>query len=179
MHGENRQLAICGGLLGLCGFIMALIAIRIPYWTVIHSHSSTTTPNITSYGLFKQCNLEKCTTRSSKHFSPIILSILATFTLLLGSFLTCLLGFYSFSRRHFYLAPICLFISCFLFLGCLSIYGKESLLNSHSSKLIVATLAFVFKALYLASYISGRYSILYKQHQQDFEKNCQHGDGGL
>lgn len=62
------------------------------------------------------------------------------------------------SKRRFLISPMFIFIACVLMTAGLFDYGSSALLNSHSSRTMIASIVFTYSTLPISAFIAGRYS---------------------
>lgn len=58
------------------------------------------------------------------------------------------------------ITPLLIFVSCILMTAALVDYASSELLNSHSSRAMIAAVVFAYTALPLSAFVAGRYSAL-------------------
>ncbi|CAF1307616.1 unnamed protein product [Didymodactylos carnosus] len=165
----NRHLAAVGALFGFIGLLMAILAIRLPNWTIEYYPRYSNATWI-SYGLFQQCRSSihgDCPTKVYDDTLAIVLAVFGSCFLLAGTVFTMFYAYRPFFRRHYYISPVTLFLSWFLFFWTLCAYGSESLLNYHSSRLLMSTTVFIMVATIISSYIAGRYFEGFKENKYD------------
>ncbi len=61
------------------------------------------------------------------------------------------------SDRRF-ITPLLIFVGCVLMTAALVDYASKKLLNSHSSRSMIAAVVFAYTALPLSAFVAGRYS---------------------
>lgn len=59
-----------------------------------------------------------------------------------------------------FITPLLIFVGCVLTTAALMDYASWGLLNSHSSRAMVAAVVFAYAALPLSAFVAGRYSAL-------------------
>ncbi|CAF0860739.1 unnamed protein product [Didymodactylos carnosus] len=165
----NRKLAVCAAVFAGFAVIMAVISMATNYWTNDMEGNQ-------AYwrGLFYKCfnsNSTQCEyIYSSSSKSAFILCLIGSVFMLVGAiFSGLMMGFLNFPRIRYFLAPLFLFIACVFITAGLVDYASYANINSHSSRLMIASIVFGYCALTIASFVAGRYTILTrnpKQYQQ-------------
>ncbi|CAF1583408.1 unnamed protein product [Adineta ricciae] len=89
--------------------------------------------------------------------SVFILCLIGLMFVLVGGIFLCW-DMFKISDRRF-IIPMLFFIACVLMTAGVFEYATWQNLNSHSSRMMIAAMVFVYSALPIAAFIAGRYSV--------------------
>ncbi|CAF1155137.1 unnamed protein product [Rotaria sp. Silwood1] len=166
----NRKLSFVTTFFAFVGVILGVIALVTNYWTSTNVRLTNQTAEIANITIpinetvGRKWNglLYKCSTYEN---IPCVFDLIET------TFILCLVGLIflfiggiflcwdilKISGRR-YIIPMLFFIACVLMTAGIFEYGSSSLLNSHSSRIMISAIVFSYTALPIAAFISGRYS---------------------
>ncbi|CAF0804869.1 unnamed protein product [Didymodactylos carnosus] len=169
----NRKLAVCAAVFAGIGVVMAVISMATNYWTIgfDYENGNRMVKKAHWSGLFYSCTAAQCNFGYlPSSISTFVLCLIGSLFMLAGAiFSGLMMGFLNFPRIRYFLAPLFLFIACVFITAGLFDFASSSRINSHSSRLMIATIVFGYCALAIASFVAGRYTILTrnpKQYQQ-------------
>jgi len=160
----NRRLALLAAIFAFLGVVLGVIALATNYWTLIptvqpiFNGTSVVAQREDGYrwnGLFQICRTGgSCFAQ----FSPatFIIGVLGLLFLLAGGILSALDVPKATDRR--FITPLVIFAGCVLMTAALVDYASSALLNSHSSRSMIAAVVFAYTALPLSAFVAGRYS---------------------
>ncbi|CAF0949048.1 unnamed protein product [Adineta steineri] len=160
----NRRLAILATVFTFLSIILGTIALATNYWTVrpivepINNGTETVGERQHGYqwnGLFKMCRTDEI---CDAKFLPVtfIICVLGLLSLLIGGIFSALDITKATNRR--FITPLLIYVGCVLMTAGLFDYASMLLLNSHSSRSMIAALVFAYTALPLSAFVAGRYS---------------------
>ncbi|UJR23504.1 hypothetical protein I4U23_026502 [Adineta vaga] len=160
----NRRLAIVAAICALLGVALGVIALATNYWTVVSISEPTYNGTIrvserygTMWnGLFKGCRTTTGTCEAYFWAATFILCVLGLVFLLIGCILSALDVPKVTDRR--FVTPLFMYVACVLMIAGLFDYASRQLLNSHSSRSMIAGIVFAYAALALSAFVAGRYS---------------------
>jgi len=181
----NRKLAACAMVFAAFGVIMGIVSMSTNYWTTMYGVGDKMAPQWN--GLFYFCNsgtvAPGCVFRHwPSTMSTFILCLIGLVFLLCGSIACGVMGFMNYPRQRHFIAPFAIFMACIFITAGVMDYASVSYLNSHSSRLMIATMVFSYCALPIAAFVAGRYSILIRNTQTtggSFNKQYQQTSGGV
>jgi len=166
----NRKISFVAAVFAFVGVILGVVALATNYWTVGNLNTpstAVTTPNGTHFvpgntemlwnGLFNQCTTREnvpCVTRFWA--STFVICLSGLIFLLVGGIFICW-DILKISDRRFAI-PLLFFVACVLLTAGVFDYGSMSVLNSHSSRTMIAAIVFAYSALPISAFIAGRYS---------------------
>jgi hypothetical protein len=179
----NRKLAVCAMVFAVFGVIMGIVSMSTNYWTVMNGEAMKTSPQWN--GLFYHCMgpQPNCVFRHwPTTMSTFILCLIGLVFLMCGAIACGVMGFMNYPRQRHFIAPFAIFMACIFITAGVMDYASVSYLNSHSSRLMIATMVFSYCALPIAAFVAGRYSILIRSTQTtggSFNKQYQQTSGGV
>lgn len=110
-----------------------------------------------SKGLFYQCTSNEVVSCITRFWTTtFVICLLGVIFLLVGGIFICW-DFFQISDRRFVI-PLLIFVACVLLTAGVFDYGSWALLNSHSSRAMIAAIVFAYSALPISAFIAGRYS---------------------
>ncbi|CAF0925459.1 unnamed protein product [Adineta steineri] len=161
----NRRLAILATVFTFLSIILGTIALATNYWTVGPNFEPTFNNGTGMIpeqrhgykwnGLFQVCRTDEiCVAR----FWPVtfVICVLGLLSLLIGGIFSALDITKATNRR--FITPLLIYVGCVLMTAGLFDYASMLLLNSHSSRSMIAALVFAYTALPLSAFVAGRYS---------------------
>jgi len=167
-----RRMSMFGGIFAFIGVLLGIVALATNYWTIQSGISrgmpmqmsngtmvTNDTMDWTWNGLFYMCTTRmNVQGRCVFHFwtTTFILCLLGVIFLLVGGIFSVWEMFQTSDRRFF--IPMLYFVACVLMTAGLFEYGSMALMNSHSSRTMIAAIVFGYVALPISAFIAGRYS---------------------
>jgi len=162
----NRRLALLAAIFAFLGVIIGAIALATNYWTAgpviesIRNGTMVVDQRENGYrwnGLFQICRTgELCFAQ----FRPVtfIAGVVGVLFLLIGGIFSAFDVPKATDRR--FVTPLLIFVASVLMTAALVDYASLELINSHSSRAMIATIVFAYIALPLSAFVAGRYSSL-------------------
>ncbi|CAF0823700.1 unnamed protein product [Adineta ricciae] len=160
----NRRLAILAAAFALLGVVLGAIALGTNYWTIasisepVFNHTTLVTER--QHGLMWNGLFHECRSSGVCNFeflpATFIICVIGLVFLLIGSILSILDVPKATDRR--FVTPLFIYVACVLMTAGLVDYASRRLLNSHSSRSMIAAVVFAYTALPLSAFVAGRYS---------------------
>ncbi|CAF1112956.1 unnamed protein product [Rotaria sordida] len=166
----NRKMSFVATFFAFIGVTLGFIALTTNYWTaepVLASRMPTEQDNATLStnekvgrrwnGLLYICSTLETPLCVFKFVgTTFVLCLVGLIFLFVGGIFVCW-DIFKISDRRF-IIPMLFFASCVLMTAGLFEYGSWILLNSHSSRTMLAAIVFAYSALPISAFIAGRYS---------------------
>ncbi|CAF3431637.1 unnamed protein product [Rotaria sp. Silwood2] len=167
----NRNMSFIATFFVFVGVILGVTALTTNYWTeIVVVRTGNTSGGISnevlltneSVGLKWNGLLYSCSTLENplcvfNFVGTVFVLCLSGLIFLLVSGIVLCWNIFKISDKIFTI-PMLLLIACVLMTAGIFEYGSQTILNSHSSRTMIAAIVFVYSALPISAFIAGRYS---------------------